>query len=86
MKDLISAEDYNEVTDSLRKALAAKKELEAENKHLKERLETAELERERVDDLEQVLTKMCEYHEKQATWDKGDNGYYKAKRLLNSAQ
>lgn len=31
----------------------------------------------------QSLIKMCEYHEKQATWDKGDNGYYAAKRLIN---
>lgn len=69
MKDLINVEDYDEVTESLRKAVASTKELQAENKDLKE-----------------ALQKMCEYHEKNASWDKGDNGYYKAKRLLNSAQ
>ena len=31
-----------------------------------------------------ALKSMCEWHEKQSTWDKGDNGYYKAKELLNS--
>jgi len=38
--------------------------------------------KERIKELETALNKMCEWHEKQATWDKGDNGYYEAKRLL----
>lgn len=33
--------------------------------------------------LAEALVKMCEWHEKQATWDKGDNGYYAAKKALN---
>lgn len=29
-----------------------------------------------------ILSKMCQWHEKQATWDKGDNGYYEAKEFI----
>ncbi len=32
----------------------------------------------------EALQRMCEWHEKQATWDKGDNGYYAAKQALSS--
>jgi hypothetical protein len=38
----------------------------------------------KVNELLDSLEKMCQWHEKQATWDKGDNGYYKAKQLLKS--
>lgn len=31
------------------------------------------------------LIKMCEFHEKNASYDKGDNGYYKAKQLIKKA-
>lgn len=34
--------------------------------------------------LAEALEKMCEWHEKQSTWDKGDNGYYNAKQALSS--
>jgi len=33
--------------------------------------------------MKEALEKMCKYHEKNASWDKGDNGYYEAKKLLN---
>lgn len=36
------------------------------------------------EELKNALQKMCEWHEKQSTWDKGDNGYYVAKRLINN--
>lgn len=36
------------------------------------------------DALVSALQKMVEWHEKVATWDKGDNGYYAAKQLLNN--
>jgi len=36
-------------------------------------------------ELEEALQDMCNFHEVNASWDKGNNGYYKAKRLLNSA-
>ena len=36
-------------------------------------------------DLLEALIKMCEYHEKNASWDKGDNGYYQAKQAINKA-
>lgn len=36
-------------------------------------------------ELLESLIKMCEYHEKNASWDKGDNGYYKAKQTINKA-
>lgn len=36
-------------------------------------------------ELLESLIKMCEYHEKNASWDKGDNGYYKAKQAINKA-
>jgi hypothetical protein len=32
--------------------------------------------------LREALQKMCDWHEKQATWDKGDNGYYESKKAL----
>ena len=36
-------------------------------------------------ELIEILIKMCEFHEKNATWDKGDNGYYEAKRIIKKA-
>jgi hypothetical protein len=33
----------------------------------------------------EALIKMCEFHEKNASYDKGDNGYYKAKQLIKKA-
>lgn len=30
----------------------------------------------------EILLKICEFHEKNASWDKGDNGYYEAKRII----
>ena len=30
-----------------------------------------------------ALIKMCDFHEKNATWDKGNNGYYQAKSIIN---
>ena len=38
------------------------------------------------DELLEALQKMCEYHEKMATWDKGDNGYYSAKKLIQKIE
>lgn len=35
-----------------------------------------------VDELVEALENMTRYHEKMASWDKGDNGYYKAKKLI----
>ena len=32
-----------------------------------------------------ALIKMCDFHEKNATWDKGNNGYYEAKRIIKKA-
>ncbi len=37
-------------------------------------------------DLYEALEKMCKWHELQATWDKGDNGYYAAKKALAKAR
>lgn len=36
-------------------------------------------------DMLEALTKMCEYHEKNCSWDKGDNGYYQAKQAIKKA-
>jgi hypothetical protein len=36
-------------------------------------------------DMLEALIKMCEFHEKNASYDKGDNGYYKAKQLIKKA-
>lgn len=41
---------------------------------------------EQRDELLEALQKMCEYHEKMATWDKGDNGYYSAKKLIQKIE
>ena len=30
-----------------------------------------------------ALIKMCEFHENNGTWDKGNNGYYEAKSIIN---
>lgn len=38
------------------------------------------------DNLVKALTKTCEYHEKNASWDKGDNGYYLAKKVLKQIE
>ena len=34
-------------------------------------------------ELLEALIKMCDFHEKNATWDKGNNGYYQAKNIIN---
>ena len=36
-------------------------------------------------ELLEALIKMCDFHEKNATWDKGNNGYYKAKQIIKKA-
>lgn len=38
--------------------------------------------KEHAERMEKILRKMCEWHENHATWDKGDNGYYEAKKEL----
>ena len=35
-------------------------------------------------ELLEALIKMCDFHEKNATWDKGNNGYYEAKNIINN--
>ena len=34
-------------------------------------------------ELLEALIKMCDFHEKNDTWDKGNNGYYEAKSIIN---
>ena len=36
-------------------------------------------------ELLEALIKMCDFHEKNATWDKGNNGYYEAKQIIKKA-
>ena len=36
-------------------------------------------------ELLESLIKMCDFHEKNATWDKGNNGYYQAKNIIKKA-
>lgn len=40
----------------------------------------------KLEDIVKALTKTCEYHEKNASWDKGDNGYYLAKKVLKQIE
>ena len=52
------------------------------NRLKKERVENAKLIASAPELLE-ALIKMCEFHEKNGTLDKGDNGYYQAKNIIN---
>lgn len=36
--------------------------------------------------LSEALEKMCKFHEDNASWDKGDNGYYAAKQVLRKVK
>ncbi len=60
-----------------------------DEKHVKkmaERVRRDTLIRNAAPDLYEALEKMCKWHELQATWDKGDNGYYAAKKALAKAR
>jgi hypothetical protein len=37
-------------------------------------------------ELRDAVSKMCDWHLKQATWDKGDNGYYAGIKALQNAE
>lgn len=44
----------------------------------------AELANKEREELLAALEKMCEFHEINASWDKGNNGYYAAKALIKN--
>jgi len=54
------------------------KQIDSAQKARIKELETVNIE------LLEAIKVMCDYHENMATWDKGNNGYYKAKRLISA--